>query len=123
MKKLKIKNKNGSKLLLSLSRFPNETQQKRNKSETTTRCRGFRALATHAPRISRAGASPHVLQLYQDDYCRPTLCFPFPLVAALGVLCYEALEECTLFFFLMEHRGSVHGPPRHLTTMSQAFHG
>ena len=32
-------------------------------------------------------------------------------------------EGCTLFSFLAEHRGSAHGPPRHSTAISTAFHG
>ena len=33
------------------------------------------------------------------------------------------VEGCTLFVFLAKQRGSVHGPPRHSTAMSMAFHG
>ena len=33
------------------------------------------------------------------------------------------VEACTLFVFMAEHRGSVHGPPRHSTAMSTAFNG
>ena len=32
-------------------------------------------------------------------------------------------EGCTLFVFLAKHRGSAHGPPRHSTDISTAFHG
>ena len=73
---------------------------KTNKAETTTRCRGFRAIVAHALLISRTDTLPHDLlfrfcinlQLYVSVRLLPPSPSPwFPLVTALGVLCCEAL--------------------------------
>ena len=47
--------------------------------------------------------------------------FVVTLQAGGGVV--PCLEGCTLVAFLAEHRGSAHGPPRHSTAISTAFHG